>query len=173
MYCPKCSQNQVSDEVRFCSRCGFQLGVVKELLAESNDTSVETIPSETRPKFFSRRKQDLLFGATFLFIAAVLTIQMSWVFPKAALVVPLGMVWLAFSLLVLFFEPLARLTRRFFAEDAEPAKLRRSVESASAGMLSPTQRIPVGPVGSQSANTGEMLWPPSVTEHTTKLLERK
>jgi uncharacterized membrane protein YvbJ len=33
MYCPKCSQQQISDEMRFCSRCGFPLGAVKELIA--------------------------------------------------------------------------------------------------------------------------------------------
>jgi uncharacterized membrane protein YvbJ len=33
MYCPRCNQQQASDEVSFCTRCGFQLGVVKELLA--------------------------------------------------------------------------------------------------------------------------------------------
>src|SRR5918997_1257714 len=33
MYCPKCGQSQVSAEVRFCSRCGFPLVVVGDLLA--------------------------------------------------------------------------------------------------------------------------------------------
>src|ERR687892_297233 len=32
MYCPQCGQQQVSDEVRFCPRCGFQLGSVTGLL---------------------------------------------------------------------------------------------------------------------------------------------
>ena len=36
MFCPKCSQEQISDETRFCSRGGFQLNVVKALLAEES-----------------------------------------------------------------------------------------------------------------------------------------
>src|SRR4028118_1579561 len=32
MYCPKCGQSQVSADVRFCSRCGFPLVVVGDLL---------------------------------------------------------------------------------------------------------------------------------------------
>ena len=32
MHCPRCGQQQISNETRFCSRCGFQLGVVSELL---------------------------------------------------------------------------------------------------------------------------------------------
>jgi len=35
MYCPKCSQQQVSDDIRFCPRCGFQLDAVKGLFAEN------------------------------------------------------------------------------------------------------------------------------------------
>ena len=33
MYCPRCSQQQVSEETKFCSRCGLPLGLVSELLA--------------------------------------------------------------------------------------------------------------------------------------------
>jgi len=33
MYCPKCSQQQISDNIRYCSRCGFPLNVVVDLLA--------------------------------------------------------------------------------------------------------------------------------------------
>jgi uncharacterized membrane protein YvbJ len=33
MYCPRCSQQQASEETKFCSRCGFPLGLVSEILA--------------------------------------------------------------------------------------------------------------------------------------------
>src|SRR5688500_11490131 len=33
MYCPNCSQPQASAEMRFCSRCGFPLSAVRELIA--------------------------------------------------------------------------------------------------------------------------------------------
>ncbi|MEJ7699628.1 MAG: hypothetical protein WKF71_08300 [Pyrinomonadaceae bacterium] len=33
MFCPRCSQEQVSSETKFCSRCGFPLGLVSEILA--------------------------------------------------------------------------------------------------------------------------------------------
>ena len=33
MYCPRCGQQQVSGELRFCARCGFPLVGVGELLA--------------------------------------------------------------------------------------------------------------------------------------------
>ncbi len=33
MYCPNCSQQQISEETKFCSRCGLPLGLVSEILA--------------------------------------------------------------------------------------------------------------------------------------------
>jgi hypothetical protein len=33
MYCPRCSQQQASEEMRYCSRCGFPLEGVAALLA--------------------------------------------------------------------------------------------------------------------------------------------
>ncbi len=32
MFCPRCSQEQVSEETKFCSRCGFSLSLVAEVL---------------------------------------------------------------------------------------------------------------------------------------------
>src|SRR5687768_16026995 len=36
MYCPKCSQEQISNEMRFCSCCGFSLTAVRDLVAGGN-----------------------------------------------------------------------------------------------------------------------------------------
>jgi uncharacterized membrane protein YvbJ len=33
MYCPNCGQQQISDEMRFCSRCGLALSGLAEWLA--------------------------------------------------------------------------------------------------------------------------------------------
>lgn len=35
MFCPQCGHRQVSDETRFCPRCGLSLGLVTELLDKS------------------------------------------------------------------------------------------------------------------------------------------
>jgi hypothetical protein len=40
MFCPQCGQQQAADDVRFCSRCGFQLAAVGELL-RSNGVAPE------------------------------------------------------------------------------------------------------------------------------------
>lgn len=33
MHCPRCGQQQISEDIKFCSRCGFPLGLVSEILA--------------------------------------------------------------------------------------------------------------------------------------------
>ncbi len=33
MFCPNCGQQQVSEEIKFCSRCGFPMGLVSEILS--------------------------------------------------------------------------------------------------------------------------------------------
>src|SRR4051794_14700725 len=32
MHCPSCGQQQISNETKFCSRCGMPLGLVSEVL---------------------------------------------------------------------------------------------------------------------------------------------
>ena len=166
MYCPKCSQIQAEDGLRFCSRCGFQLGVVKELLAERD--SAQVITAGSPPKFFSRRKQDLLFGATVMSVAATIVVQLSWA-PKAAIIFPLWMIWLGFSLFVLSFDVLVRVARRLFSDDDHVSDPR----SLSTSELPPMQNLPVTALGFDRVNTGEIRQPLSVTDHTTNLLNKK
>lgn len=37
MFCPQCGHRQVSDDVRFCSRCGLPLGLVTDLITDGDD----------------------------------------------------------------------------------------------------------------------------------------
>jgi len=181
MYCPKCSQEQTEDGLRYCSRCGFQLGVVKELLAERDSAPVVTAGSQAPAKFFSRRKQDLLFGATVMSVAATIVVQLSWVAPKAAIIFPLWMTWLGFSLFVLYFDVLVRVARRFFSDDdhgsdppfqTRPPGFTNKVSPATSE-LPPMQNRPKPALGFDRVNTGEIVQPLSVTDHTTNLLDKK
>lgn len=181
MYCPKCSQIQTEDGLRFCSRCGFQLGVVRELLAEPGGAPVMPAESQTPPKFLSRRKQDLLVGATLMSAAATMVVWLSWVAPKATIIFPLWMIWLGFSIFVLSFEYLVRVARRFFSDDghvSDPAAQLRTPRfvnkpGSATSELPPMQNRPLAALGFERVNTGEIVQPLSVTDHTTKLLNKK
>jgi len=37
MFCPQCGHRQVSNDMRFCSRCGLPLDLVTDLLANSDN----------------------------------------------------------------------------------------------------------------------------------------
>lgn len=70
MFCPRCSQRQTSDGVRFCPGCGFQLNVVSELL--SNNGAVVTGEAEEGTKLLLLRRKGIRIGAKLIFLSAFL-----------------------------------------------------------------------------------------------------
>jgi hypothetical protein len=72
MYCPRCGHQTISDELRFCSFCGFQLGVVKAALIESDETS--TLASSNM-QISQPRRRDVNAGVILMFAGVLLA---SW-----------------------------------------------------------------------------------------------
>lgn len=169
MFCPNCSQQQVSDETRFCSRCGFQLGVVKALLA--SDGAGGGAP---RPPDPARRKKDLTVGAALMFLFALVVAAVTVDLPPSHSnrIVCLVIAWL---LLTLFIN-LRPLVRYFLgggpaAENKGASDLAtRVIPAAPNPALPPARAVPAaGPAG-QQFDTAEVAQPPSVTERTTNIL---
>jgi hypothetical protein len=73
MYCPKCGQSQVSADVRFCSRCGFPLVAVGELLVTGGVPPVHTQGYEVSgAKPVSPRRRGVKQGAALLLVGILL-----------------------------------------------------------------------------------------------------
>ena len=72
MYCPRCGHQSISDELRFCSFCGFKLGVVKAALVESEDTAVGT---SSNVPIIQPRQRDVNAGVVLMFAGVLLA---SW-----------------------------------------------------------------------------------------------
>ena len=72
MYCPKCSQQQISEEMRFCSRCGFSLGAVRELVASENALVEKGAGAQTGER--SCGQKAVRRGAWIMLAALLLTI---------------------------------------------------------------------------------------------------
>ena len=70
MFCPRCGQEQISDEMRFCSRCGFQLTGVSELLL--NDKSPLQSSEEKTGLMSYLRRKSALPGAKIMFFSVCL-----------------------------------------------------------------------------------------------------
>ena len=75
MYCPRCGHQSISDALRFCSYCGFKLGVVKAALVEDDETSAASFTTQiitTQP-----RPRDINIGVILMFAGAMLAAVMA------------------------------------------------------------------------------------------------
>jgi len=183
MFCPKCSQQQTSEETRFCSRCGFKLEAVKTLLDE--DRKILAVgEAEPQARLTPARKRDILLGATVMLVGSILIalLMISTVAgtPLQAVIIPLLLVWAALVSALLLSGHAVREVSRLFSKDASTSLPEASSSlitqvSASARhqALPPVQSTPVSGLGSWRSNTSELAQPSSITEHTTNLLDKK
>lgn len=167
MYCPKCSQQQSSDEMRYCSRCGFPLAGVA-LLLESGGIIPRVEISDPRPA--PRRK--MMRESVYLTLGAwVVALVSTFAWDSGGPFENIARVWsLAFFLLGII--GLLRFLYAFlFVKDLPlPAPERAIFEAPGRTALPPQQSIPASDYPRRS-NTKEMAPRPSVTENTTRLLE--
>lgn len=169
MFCPRCGQQQVSEEVRFCSRCGLSLAAVPSLLAGLESTPPEGASRRGRWK---KRKQ-VRRGAKLMFLSAVLfpiffALALA-VDEPGPLLVPFA-VFLAGLSWVLYFVIFGEETE----QESAGAKGREVLrEGRNAAPLPPATFVPASGFGARRANTADMAQPPSITEQTTKLLDQE
>lgn len=171
MYCPKCSQQQVSEDVRFCSRCGFQMHVVVRLL-ETNGVLAGFEP-EMPEKISLYKRITSSAGAKLVFISIVMTIFLFIIAlftnTPQILVLPFFLFVIGAAMIIykLIFgeKPNAATDANFY----QPKNLNQTKSSKE---LPSIQTEPVSFYESPRRTTGELRQPPpSVTESTTKLLE--
>lgn len=171
MYCPNCGQQQISGEMRFCSRCGLALTGLAEWLAGgqlSAPRADEVQVSATSPRRKAmRRAAKLMFFSGVLFpvlLAFSLAIDEGapMFFPCALLFISL--VWLLYARL--FMDKSAPVT----IQGAQTSTLGSASTRSS---LPPPTHIPIPNAGRQQVRTNELAGPGSVTEHTTRLLDNE
>jgi hypothetical protein len=170
MFCPKCGQ-QSSDEVRFCPKCGLPLDGLAAYVAGREQTPAGA-PAPRAPVMTARRR-GMRRGAKLMFFCAVLL-------PAAALLAfeddapgPLllvltgglaGLLWMVFSWL--------------FNDNTVPVLSRKARRDLAAAVESPALGappfVPASSFGRQQqrVHTAEIVQPPSVTENTTRLLDK-
>lgn len=182
MFCPRCSQEQVNKEIKYCSRCGLPLVLVAQILAYDGDLPQFGEIDKTQRSRFTR-SNGWKFGVTWFLvftflIAPFLAIAGADAIPELAVIIGLigGMLITLFSLMYLKKEPQSLKSEHFISSpkageyDALPGKTNQNV-------LPPQQSIPtsayVPPSNSWKApDTSDLSRPGSVTEGTTKLLEK-
>src|SRR3954466_3221603 len=70
MYCPRCGQQQATDSMRFCSRCGFAMEGVMQLLA--NGGMLPAYQPPAGEKTMSPRRKGVRQGVLLMLIGAIL-----------------------------------------------------------------------------------------------------
>jgi len=170
MYCPNCGQQQVSDEMRFCSRCGLALSGLAEWLAGgalpvAQKEEIKAATLSPRRKSIRRAGKLMFFSGVIFPIFLVISLAAD---EPGPLVIPF----------LLFFISLAwMLYARLFKDTTVPA-MNRSAQTTTLGArpartpLPPATTPPISDIGRRT-RTNELAQPPSVTEHTTKLLDHE
>jgi hypothetical protein len=180
MFCPQCGQQQTTGAIRFCSRCGFPLDGVIQLLG--NNGMIPIYQSGDEPAPISPRRKGVKQGGMLFLSGAVLV-------PLLGVMASYGdsrflEVLTAFAAIICFIGGALRMLYAGIFEEAAP---RPMLSYAPPPMAAPRpqfgpqpqhQALPPPPARAAGAwrprpNTAELAGPPSVTENTTRLLEKE
>jgi hypothetical protein len=160
--------------MRFCSRCGLPLSGLPEWLA-SNGAPVVRV-QENPISLSSPRRKGIRRGAKVMFFSVALLplfVFLSFLVDEP---VPLFVPFITFIVGLTI-----TLYSRLFVEDFPSIKSQLAqpfgIGTPSGGQaLPPASHIPMygpGNLTGQRVRTNELAQPPSVTEHTTKLLDNE
>jgi len=177
MYCPRCGQQQVSEETKFCSRCGFPLGLISEILAHGG--FLPQLTELYKSKKWLTKKNGIVFSIMwmmfFLFIMTpffgIAGIE-ALAGMSAIIGIFGGLMWLIASLVFLKSSVL----NSFGANELPNANVSNLYEANQRVLPQQTQPAQsyVPPANTWKApDTGEFARPGSVTEGTTKLLQKE
>ncbi len=154
MFCRQCGQQQAIEDVRFCSGCGAKL-------SSKDGLSTKRIV------------------AMILHLALTTLAILGWGPQAVSRYMEIRILILLVSLfafLLLFSSDLkkvlSKVVRQKIDQSTEPTAA--SVSGSSAvKQVGPAQHQSPLPVRDSGRNTADMVKPPSITEHTTELLDKK
>lgn len=192
MFCPRCGQQQTSEEARFCSRCGLQLDELAGFiesgghLAVAGSGSSEPELLALTPRQRGTRKGllvlvgGLVFGLSVLLMMAAKSDFVVLLIP-AALVIVWGLMRMLYGMLLEDDSARNRAARRARLEALggnvrgkkrdKLADARDKLAGARGKQLPPQRAVPASTFTRSGGDTSDMAAPPSVTENTTRLLE--
>ena len=179
MYCPQCGQQQISDVTRYCSRCGFLLDGVTAVLASGGAVPTRYLqPGNQKPSPRSKgiRQGAMLMLSTLLVVPIVAILSVNLLWGVSHIIIPL-------AALFCFVGGLLRILYALLMEDADPQmdseRLAEYAPPAAAQFERPARNAALPPAAANPApswrphpNTAEIYQPPSITENTTRLLDK-
>ena len=177
MFCPRCGQQQATDSMRFCSRCGFLMEGVMHLLANSG---ILPRVEAGEPKISKKRKG--VMQGVIIFLSGILIVPIFGVMSAFSdgRISEVFAFFAAMSAIICFVGGLLRtLFAAIFEEGAKPqpyisvpSYMPHAVPPAPARVSAlPPPAVNTEPWRPRS-QTAEIVPPTSVPDHTTKLLEK-
>ena len=178
MHCPSCGQQQISNDTKFCSRCGLPLGIVSEVLMNGGYLP-QLAELNKRSTTLYTRKNGVVFSVFwFIFWVPILTWMLGGVFGAEMLAGITALIGV-FGSLMLFIFSLAFLKRTpryvypndFVLPTGMPALSMPMPPSNAA--LPPHQSVPASVYATPRPGTWRDtndLQGSNVTESTTRLL---
>lgn len=177
MYCPQCGQEQVSDVTRFCSRCGFLLDGVSAVLASGGTVPTRYVQAghkQLSPRSKGVRQGAMLMLSTILVVPIVSIISV-FIIGYPEIIVPI-------TAMFCFIGGLLRMLYALLMEDAVPQLNFEELAGQRPPGVPQFERparhtaLPPPPANTASwrprPNTAEIYQPPSITENTTRLLNK-
>ena len=178
MYCPQCGQQQVSDVTRYCSRCGFPLEGVSAVLALGGQLPMRTVQPGSRklsPRSKGIRQGAMLMLSTLLLVPLVAIVTVNFLEPLEFLI--------GITAIVCFVGGLLRILYALMMEDEYPSTDvnhlagyaptgMHQVDASVRNVALPPASVNNVPSWRRQPNTAELYQPPSITENTTRLLDR-
>ncbi len=152
MYCPNCGSSN-TDTTKFCRTCGANLSLVPQALSgqlpEADNPDSKKDFEQGSPSRLSNGISKSFVGLAFLIVAIALWISKEW-----------WGVWMLIPAFSLLGKGVAEVVASRYGQPSLPTTPHRS--------------MPVEPRAPESPRrtTGELTPPPSVTEHTTRQLNR-
>ena|SRR5437870_2255308 len=182
MFCPQCGQRQTSNEARFCSSCGFQLYVVTELLKTGGQLTRRPVaPGQMSPRSRGLRQGAMLMLSTLVVVPVIAILGVAMIglpgeFVGAAAVICAMGGFLRMMYALLFESSEAPEASGTAPQYVPPASVPNYLGTQHSPSALPS---PLGtPVNAYRTplrfDTGELAPPPaSVTDHTTRLLDKQ
>ena len=173
MHCPRCGQQQNSDEIRFCTKCGLEISDVKELLALE---SVQTKASRKSANNKAVRQGLMLVFSGFIVILILAILRDFFTIPKSLFAVTVLIFIIGgairMSLPSLFVGNILKESKGDLSEsDLETNELSGG-QIFDKSLPEAEYRPPIN-FGTTNYDTKELIAPPSVTEDTTRKLEKE
>lgn len=179
MHCPSCGQQQVSNETKFCSRCGLPLVLVAELLVHGGFLPQLALLNQQKKKFFTKKNGVVLGSFWFLFLTLFCTSFFGVLGAPEEFVGVLAVTGLFGSIMIilasLIFLPSSKPTFPAINNLQQPNAI-PGMNAQTQQALPPQQTMPAdfysAPKTGNWRDTSD-LEPGSVTESTTRLLTRE